>query len=287
MLNRGRKKQQTELELDAHLSWSKQAVIGEKDFEQMSMSELAQAKQLLRQFSLNLEQVPTRRFRASNQGQRIDLRASLRLGLRSGGDLIPLQKKQRQQRVPPLVLLCDISGSMSRYSRMLLHFAHAVSNDRDRVFTFVFGTHLTNISRQLRFKDVDQALAKVSESVVDWDGGTCIGDCLHVFNRDWSRRVLAQGAVVIFVSDGLDRDDPVLLGKEMERLHKSCRRLIWLNPLLRYADFQPKAQGVRAILPHADEFRAAHNLNSLLDLASILSRSKHYEEVPQWQQKLY
>ena len=174
-------------------------------------------------------------------------------------------------RHPPLVIMCDISGSMERYSRMLLHFMHAVTNDRDRVHTFLFGTRLTNVTRYLRDKDVDAALKKVSAVVDDWAGGTRIGHCIGEFNKLWSRRVLAQGAVVLLISDGLDRDEAVGLGGEMERLHKSCRRLIWLNPLLRYEDFQPKSVGIRAILPQVDELRAVHNLNSLAELTAVLS----------------
>jgi hypothetical protein len=170
------------------------------------------------------------------------------------------------------VVLCDISGSMSRYSRMFLHFMHTITNDRDRVHTFVFGTRLTNITRHLRHRDVDVALEKVAEGVEDWSGGTRIGHCLHDFNTDWSRRVLGQGAVVLMISDGLDRDAGMGIAGEIERLHKSCRRLIWLNPLLRYAGFEPKSKGIRALLPHVDDFRTVHNLNSLGDLAEILSR---------------
>lgn len=265
--------QNIEKELDARLSWSNREVLQHKDFEQMSAQELDQAKRMLRELRLNHEQIATRRFRRHPQGERIDLRATLRQGLQSGTGIIALRKKKRRKHSPPLVLLCDISGSMTHYSRMLLHFAHALSNDHDRVYTFVFGTRLSNISRQLRYKDVDEALQKVSDSVEDWSGGTCIGRCLHQFNRDWSRRVLGQGATVLFISDGLDRETPQLLGTEMERLHKSCRRLIWLNPLLRYDGFEAKAQGVRAILPHVDVFRSAHNIESLAELGELLNHS--------------
>jgi uncharacterized protein with von Willebrand factor type A (vWA) domain len=175
-------------------------------------------------------------------------------------------------------MLCDISGSMSRYSRMFLHFMHAITNDRDRVSTFVFGTRLTNITRHLRQKDVDVALAKVADAVEDWSGGTRIGLSLADFNINWSRRVLGQGAVVILISDGLDRDAGEGLPKEIERLHKSCRRLIWLNPLLRYEGFEPKSRGVRAMLPHVDDFRTVHNLNSLEDLAAALGHEQPRRE---------
>jgi uncharacterized protein with von Willebrand factor type A (vWA) domain len=192
--------------------------------------------------------------------------------LRSGGDEIPLQHKKRRMRHPPLVALCDISGSMSRYSRMLLHFMHAVTSDRDRVHTFLFGTRLTNVTRYLRSRDVDEALAKVGANVDDWSGGTRIGHCLHEFNRYWGRRVLTQGAVVLLITDGLDREVGAGLADEMERLHKSCRRLIWLNPLLRFDGFAPKSLGVRAILPHVDDFRTVHSLDSLEQLADTIGR---------------
>jgi len=193
-----------------------------------------------------------------------------------------LMRRERRMRRPPLVILCDISGSMERYSRMLLHFLHAVTNDRDRVYTFLFGTRLTNVTRYLRHKDVDEALARVGAAVVDWSGGTRIGHCLHEFNQLWSRRVLTQGAMVLLISDGLDRDEGAGLEVEMERLHKSCRRLIWLNPLLRFEGFQPKSVGIRAILPHVDEFRTIHNLESMRDLTRILSEAAPRRLDGQW-----
>jgi hypothetical protein len=182
-----------------------------------------------------------------------------------------LRWKQQRRRPPPLVVICDISGSMSRYSRMLLHFLHAVTSDRDRVHSFVFGTRLTNVTRFLRHKDIDVALEKVAAAVVDWAGGTRIGACLHDFNRTWARRVLGQGAVVLFISDGLDRDNAEGLRGEMERLHRSCRRLVWLNPLLRYEGYEPKSLGAKAIMPHVDDFRTVHNLESLSQLTEVLS----------------
>lgn len=273
-----------ERQIDASLTWSQQEQLRDQDFEQMSAAELSEARRLLTRLQLHRATLPTRRFQPAAHGHRVDLRATLRRSLRGPAGLLQLERRRRRQRPPPLVLLCDISGSMERYARLLLHFAHAVSSQRDRVHTFVFGTRLTNITRQLRHKDVDQALAEVARTVVDWSGGTRIGPCLHRFNRDWSRRVLGQGALVLFVSDGLDRASSVDLGREMERLHKSCRRLIWLNPLLRYADFQPRAQGIRAILPHVDELRPAHNVNSLSELATALERPlpRREEGVSQW-----
>jgi uncharacterized protein with von Willebrand factor type A (vWA) domain len=241
-----------------------------KDFEQMSAEELAAARMLLQRLPWRLDRVPTRRFRARSRGERIDLRATLRQAQRGPPDLLALIRRTRRQRPPAVVLLCDISGSMDRYSRMLLHFAHTLSHGPAWVDTFVFGTRLTPIRRYLRYRDADQALEQVATRITDWAGGTRIGECLHRFNRDWSRRVLARGARVVLISDGLDRSDPRLLAAEMARLRRSCRRLIWLNPLLRYADFRPRARGVRAMLPHVDELRTAHNVNSLWELAEAL-----------------
>ena len=263
--------QEKEIELDAAMTFSDREVLQRMDFEQMSVEEITRAKRLIRRMTMPLMDVPTRRFHPDPRGARADMRATLRAALRSGG-LIALKRKSRRTRPPPLVILCDISGSMSRYSRLFLHFMHAVTNDRDRVYTFLFGTRLTNITRFLRYRDVDIALDKVAGAVEDWSGGTRIGQCLSDFNRRWSRRVLAQGAVVLFITDGLDRDAGVGLGLEMDRLHKSCRRLIWLNPLLRYEGFAPKSLGMRAILPYVDEFRPVHNLESLGELVTALSR---------------
>jgi uncharacterized protein with von Willebrand factor type A (vWA) domain len=272
------------VEVDASLTWSSRELLRGKDFEQMSADELARARTALAAMRLPLEQVPTRRYRRHPHGERIDMRASLRSALRSGPGMIPLERRRRRQRPPPLVIICDISGSMSRYSRMLLHFAHTVTGDRERVFSFVFGTRLTNITRYLREKDVDVALERISDAVADWSGGTRIGSCLKDFNHHWSRRVLGQGAMALLISDGLDRDAGKGLGAQVERLHKSCRRLIWLNPLLRYDDFEPRSLGMQAILPHVDEFRSAHNLSSLEELAEALSHPgpRHEEGVSQW-----
>lgn len=260
-----------QIEIDAVMTWSDREILRKMDFEKMSGAEVAAARRAIAEMRLPIMEVPTRRFRPDPGGRRIDMRATLRTALRSGGG-IPLRRREPRRRHPPLVILCDISGSMSRYSRLVLHFMHAVTNDRDRVSTFLFGTRLTNITRLLRHRDVDVALEKVAATVEDWSGGTRIGKCLAEFNRVWSRRVLGQGALVLFITDGLDRDAAEGLSREMERLHKSCRRLIWLNPLLRYAGYEPKSQGARAILPHVDELRPVHNLESLADLTRVLSR---------------
>ncbi len=258
--------------VDAVMTWSAREVLQDMDFEKMSSDELNQVKRAIARMRLPIMEVPTRRFHRDPSGARIDMRATLRSALRSGGATIPLQYRKRRRRHPPLVVLCDISGSMSRYSRMILHFLHAITNDRDRVHTFLFGTRLTNVTRYLRYKDVDDALDRVSDAVDDWSGGTRIGHCLRDFNIKWSRRTLSQGAVVLLITDGLDRDAAEGLEDQIERIHKSCRRLIWLNPLLRYDRYEPKSLGARALLPHVDDFRSVHNLQSLQQLADVLSR---------------
>ncbi|MBC6404690.1 MAG: VWA domain-containing protein [Rhodospirillales bacterium] len=262
-----------QIEIRATLTWSDKEVLARRDFESLSTAELEEAKAAMARLTLPLRRVKTRRWQVDRGGPGIDARRSLRAALRQGGDALPLVRRKRRERPPPLVVLTDISGSMGRYARMLLHFLHALTNDRDRVQVFLFGTRLTAVTRQLRHRDPDEALAKVAEAAPDWDGGTRIGACLAVFNRDWARRVLAQGAVVLLITDGLDRAGADGLTEEMERLHKSCRRLIWLNPLLRYAGYAPKSLGARAMLPQVDEFRSVHNLASLADLAEALSQA--------------
>jgi uncharacterized protein with von Willebrand factor type A (vWA) domain len=241
------------------------------DFEAMSAAEIAAAKQEIRKLVLPLDARPTRRFRPDPRGPSTDLRATLRGSLRTGGEIFDIARRRRVVRPPPLVALCDISGSMARYAQILVHFLHAVANDRERVHTFLFGTRLTNVTRALRARDPEVAFEMVAHAVPDWSGGTRIGESLDLFNRLWARRVLGQGAVVLLITDGLDREGARGLAEATDRLRKSCRRLIWLNPLLRYAGFQPKSQGIRAMLPHVDEFRPVHNLASLRDLVSVLS----------------
>ena len=264
------KEPEEELELDATLTWSDREVLRTRDFEQMSAAELAEAKAAIAKLRPAVPPAPTRRYRPHPHGSLVDMRTTFRRSLRQGAGEVLLVRRRRLRKPAPIVVLCDISGSMSRYSRVLLHFAHALARDRGRVFSFVFGTRLTNVSRQLRGRDPDAAVDRASEEVEDWSGGTRIGQCLDRFNRDWSRRVCGQGAVVLFISDGLDRDAGEGLGPQVERLRKSCRRLVWLNPLLRYEGFAPKAAGIRALLPHVDEFRPVHNLESLEDLAAAL-----------------
>jgi uncharacterized protein len=270
------------LELEARLTFSSREVLSRMDFDTMSAAELVEAKKMLAALRLPLPLIRTRRFRPHPSGARIDLRKTLRESLREGGDIIPLVRAAPTELHPPLVVLCDISGSMNPYSRMFLHFLHAITNDRDRVAVFVFGTRLTNITRQLRHRDVDVAMQKVADAIKDWSGGTRIGASLREFNFKWGRRTLAQNACVLLVSDGLDREAGEGLAEEMERLAKSCRSLVWLNPLLRYEKFEARPAGVRAMLPHVDLFLPVHNLKSLVDLARTLSAPLPNKEKAQW-----
>lgn len=263
-----------QFDIDASLTWSKREVLAEKDFEKMTTAELEAARAAIRRLRLAFRPVATRRSRPDPGGKQADLRATLRKSARSGGDLSRLSMRKPRTRVPPLVVLCDISGSMDRYARMMLHFIHALTSDRDRVHSFVFGTRLTNITRTMRRKDPDVAVEQCAGLVEDWAGGTRIGATLAEFNRDWSRRVLTQGPIVLLISDGLDRDGAVGLEPEIERLHKSCRELIWLNPLLRWDGYAPKASGARTLIRHVDSFRPIHNLDSLSKLADVLSRDR-------------
>jgi len=263
------------VDMEARLTFSSREVLQRMDFDTMSAAELAEAKKMIAGLRLPLPEVRTRRFHAHRGGPRIDLRASLRESLREGGAVIPLVRTAPRVLHPPLVVLCDISGSMNPYSRMFLHFLHAITNDRDRVSVFVFGTRLTNITRQLRHRDVDVAMARVAEAIKDWSGGTRIGASLREFNFKWARRTLGQNACVLLVSDGLDREAGEGLGEEMERLAKSCRYLVWLNPLLRYDKFEARPAGVRAMLPHVDLFLPVHNLKSLVELARALGKPLH------------
>lgn len=281
-------REEEEVEIQADMTWSAREQLQAKDFEQMSTEELEVAKKAMARLALPLAEVEVRRFEPTGRIARADLRRTIQKALRGGGDSIPLQYRRRKTRTPPLVVLCDISGSMERYARMLLHFLHALTNDRDRVHTFLFGTRLTNVTRYLRDREVDRALAKIGEQVQDWSGGTRIGASLEAFNRHWSRRVLGQGAVVLLITDGLDREAAEGVEEQMERLQKSCRRLIWLNPLLRYDAFQPKSSGARAMLPHVDDFRPVHNLDSLGELAGALSATdvSLQKGMREWRNKL-
>jgi uncharacterized protein with von Willebrand factor type A (vWA) domain len=256
--------------VEALLAHSADEALRTRDFDQMSAEELARARQLVRRLDLGVPPLVTRRTRPAARGP-IDPARTVRRALRRGGALVELSRRARVERPPAIVALCDISGSMGRYSEMLLRFVHALLAERGRGHVFLFATRLSNATRALRHRDVDDALARCGREVTDWASGTRLGACLREFNRAWSRRVLAQGAIVLLVTDGLDRDDTAGLAAEVARLRRSCRRLIWLNPLLRYAGFEPRAAGVRALLPNVDEHRPVHDLKSLEALARALA----------------
>lgn len=259
-------------EISASLSASAQEELRARDFDSMTLAELDAAKAAMTRLRLSFPPTRSRRLRRDPRGGRFDGRATLRAAARSGGDLLLPKFTRRRWQPTPIVVLCDISGSMERYARVLLHFLHGLAQDHDRVSAFVFGTRLTNITRALQHRDVDAAVTIAAQSVVDWSGGTRIGAALERFNKDWARRVLGRGAIVLLITDGLERDDPGLLATEVARLHRASRWLIWLNPLLRYEGFAPRAQGVRALLPNVDEMRPVHSLDSLAALADALTR---------------
>jgi uncharacterized protein with von Willebrand factor type A (vWA) domain len=258
-------------EQELRLSVSDKEVLQKKDFAQMSAAEIAQVTRAIAQMKLPQAELRTRRYQPDVRGLRLDMRRTLRGSLRTGGDIIDIHRLGRIDKPAPIVALLDISGSMSEYTRLFLHFLHAITDARKRVSVFLFGTRLTNVTRALRARDPDEALASCSLRVEDWAGGTRIATSLHSFNKLWGRRVLGQGAIVLLISDGLERESDTKLAFEMDRLHRSCRRLIWLNPLLRYGGFEAKAQGIKMMLPHVDEFRPVHNLSSIEGLIAALS----------------
>ena len=264
-------------EVDARLTASSEERLRRKDFESMSAEEERRARRVVERLRMPVPPLVSRRLRPVTAGRRPDWRATMRAMMRAGGTPVAIRHRGPDRRPPDLVALCDISGSMASYARMLLVFLHAVSNARNRdwgrVFCFTFGTRLTDVSRWLRARDGDEALARIGEVVPDWEGGTRIGSTLHAFNRDWSRRALSQGAVVLLLTDGLDRGDPELLAREAARLRRSARRVVWLNPLLRWKDFAPKARGVAGLLPHVDAFRGVYNIETLEELGAALSNS--------------
>ena len=267
-----------EVEMDAQASASANEILRGMDFEQMSTAELAEATRAVRALRLPARPLPLRRSRPSVRASgNADLRATLARARRRGGEVDRILRRTPATRPPDLVAICDISGSMAGYSRILMQFFHTVAQTPGqgwgRVSAFTFGTRLTNVTRALRLKDPDQALAAAGREAGDWEGGTRIAEALHDFNRDWSRRVLSRGAVVILITDGLERGDTAQLSHEIERLHLSARSLIWLNPLLRYDAFAPKAGGIRAMLPHVDHFHACHSLKSLEELGDALTQA--------------
>ena len=252
------------------MAYSAIEMLRKKDFENFTWEEVQEAKRLMAEMRWHLGMRPTRRKAPSRSGSYPDMRRIIRRNLKHGGELIELTWREIKFKPRPLVIICDISGSMSLYSRLLLHFIHTISNGLLNVEAFVFGTRLTRITRQLKRRDVDEAVRDVSKSVQDWSGGTRIGDALHFFNQKWARRVLGRGAVVLIISDGWDRGDAGVLEVEMDRLQHSCHRLIWLNPLLGSPDYRPLTIGMKTALPYIDNFLPAHNLDSLINLGNLL-----------------
>jgi uncharacterized protein with von Willebrand factor type A (vWA) domain len=266
-----RRQDNESVEVDARLTVSDREILQKKDFAQMTAAEIAAAKDAIARLALPLDLVRTRRLKAARHGHMIDIRRTLRASMKAGGAVIDLKYLGPRVKEPPIVALLDISGSMSQYTRLFLHFLHSITDAKKRVTTFLFGTRLTNVTRAIRERDPDEALVACSAHVADWAGGTRIASSLHDFNRKWGRRVLGQGAVVLLITDGLERDADDTLAFEMDRLHRSCRRLVWLNPLLRFEGFEARAKGVRTMLPHVDELRPIHNLESMTELVRALS----------------
>ncbi|WP_417693771.1 vWA domain-containing protein [Roseibium sp.] len=266
------------IEVDARFTVSGQEKLQNKDFAQMTAEELEAARRALARLSLPHDRLKQRRLVPAASGK-IDPRRSMKASMRAGGDVIALRYRTRQEKPPPLVALCDISGSMSQYSRLFLHFLHAITEERRQVHTFLFGTRLSNVTRHLKQKDPDVALNACTSDVRDWSGGTRIASALRDFNVHWSRRVLSGNPTVLLITDGLERDTDEDLAREMDRLHRSCRKLVWLNPLLRFDGFEAKARGIRAMLPHVDEFRSAHSLNAISDLVAALSSDTTNEQL--------
>lgn len=253
------------------IMFSADEALRKKDFGQYTPDEIARARRVMERINWRLGTRKTRRMERAHKGESFDQRAMLRSALRQGGIPLDLKYRKRKEKMRPLVLICDISGSMDRYARTLLQFVHTLESGLDNVEVFVFSTRLTRITRELRKRDVDQAITDVVNAVDDWSGGTRIGEAIRDFNFRWSRRVLRSNATVVLISDGWDRGDPFLLGEEIARLQRSCRRLIWLNPLLGAAGYQPLTQGIKAALPYVDYFMPIHNLASLEALADLLS----------------
>ncbi len=254
----------------------------DKDFAQMTLAELAAAKRLLRTAVPALPERPVRRYRASRYEGPVDLGATLRSTVRHDGEAIALQRRRRRARTVPLTLLIDISGSMSAYSRVLLHFAHCLTRRYRDVETFVFGTRLSRVTRELAGRDIDATLAALAGAVRDWDGGTRISAALAAFNRRWARRVLARGSVVALFSDGLEREPDRRLAAAAERLSLNAWRLLWLNPLLGYPGFEPRAEGIRLLLPHVDALLPGHSIASLSALGDALTGAVAHRQNPQW-----
>ena len=260
--------------IDLTRTYSAREVLRQKDFAQFSGQEIAEARRMMASLRWDLGQRRTRRM-IPGDGANLDLRRTLRRSLQYGGELLDLAERGPKSRPRSLALICDVSGSMERYTRMLLHFIHTIAAGQPPTYNgieaFLFATRLTRITRQLRYRSIDQAIAEVSRAVPDWAGGTRIGEAVKTFNYQWLRRTLRGQAIVMIISDGWDRGEPELLARETSRLQRSCHRLMWLNPLLGSPDYQPLTQGMQAALPYVDDFLPVHNMNSLQALAERLS----------------
>jgi uncharacterized protein len=261
-------------------AWSDTAALATKDFAEYTVEEMAIARAAIARLAWTPGDRRTRRW-VRGTGPRLDVRRAMRQSLRTGGDVVALPRRARRWRQRPIVLLCDVSGSMERYSRMLLQFAHAISRRHRRLEAFLFSTSMTRITPELRVRGLDAAVAAVSRSVPEWSGGTRIGESLRQLHIRWTRRVLHGGPVVLLISDGWDRGDPMVLRDQVARLQRNCHRLIWLNPLIGTIDYAPLTRGLRAALPFVDDFLPARTLANLADLASHLNalapvaRSQH------------
>ena len=261
---------QAGVQVDLTRTYSAREVLREKDFADFTPAEMLDARRMMLELSWDLGRRRTRRL-VPGHGSTLDLRKTLRRNLKYGGEPLELARRRQKDKVRPLVLICDVSGSMERHTRMLLHFIHTLSGRLDRVEAFLFATRLTRITRFLKHRGVDQTVDELARAVPDWAGGTRIGQALKTFNFQWLRRVLGSGSVVLIISDGWDRGEPELLVQEAARLQRSCHRLIWLNPLLGSPDYQPLTRGMQAALPYADDFLPVHNLHSLEALARHLN----------------
>ncbi len=256
--------------LELTRTYSDAEMLRAKDFGEMGADELAAVRNMLRALHWNVGLRRTRRLQTGASAL-LDARRTLRINLRHGGEILHWAHRTPRYKPRPLVVIADISGSMERYTKLLLDFLYTLANGMDqRVESFVFATRMTRITRQLNHKSIETAIADVGARVLDWSGGTRIGECIKRFNFDWGRRVLHGGAAVLIISDGWDRGDPAMLGREMARLRRTCHRVIWLNPLLGMADYEPLTRGLQAAMPHIDDFLPVHNLASLEALAEHL-----------------
>ena len=251
--------------------YSPEEILREKRFDAYTEEELKEAKEFLNRWRWEFGKRRLRRLKPGRKRHRLNLRGTIRNNIFPTQDFVELAWRQQKWKPRPLIILCDISGSMETYTRILMHFIFTLHAINPRLEAFTFGTRLNRITHTLRHKEVEDTMDILAKSIKDWSGGTRIGETIEKFNLLWARRVLGGGAVVLVISDGWDTGDVDKLEKEIDRLHRSCHRLIWLNPNLGYDDFQPLTRGVQTLLPHTDDFLPIHNLNSLVDLGNVLA----------------